>query len=149
MSHPSILHIPSLPQQPRELNPQPNPQTGLLTLAGYGSLLTNPSQIRGNYTPKHQANFTNLAARSLGAWFLLSSLVRIGAWWTWGDLAAGFRGWYDGALLTLIVPLWHYGLERNVWGTVGNTQMVVSFGIDGLGAIYMLWVRGAVLAGAR
>ena len=75
--------------------------------------------------------------------------MRVGAWWTWGDAAAGFRGWYDAALLSLVVPLWHYGLERNVWGTVGNRQMALAFGIDGLGALYMLWVRGEVLAGAR
>lgn len=85
----------------------------------------------------------------MGAWFLLSSLVRVGAWWTWGDLSAGFKGWYDATLLSLVVPLWHYGLERNIWGTVGNRQMVLAFGIDGLGAVWMVWVRGAVMAGAR
>jgi hypothetical protein len=110
-------------------------------IGGYTSLIFNPSQIRENYTQRAHAQFTDLAARNLGAWFLLSGLIRMGAWWTWQDFDAGFRGWYDACAVTLLVPLWHYALERNVWSTVANKQMWLAFPIDGLGLLWMLWVR--------
>jgi hypothetical protein len=121
-------------------------QTGLFIIAGYTSLIFNPSQIRANYTPQAHPQFTDLAARNLGAWFLLSGLIRLGAWWTWQDFDAGFRGWFDASAVTLLVPLWHYALERNVWDTVANKQMLLAYPIDGLGLLWMLWARKDVLS---
>jgi hypothetical protein len=98
-----------------------------------------------NYLPAHQSSLSPLLARSTGVWFLLSGLIRLGAFLTWGKVESGFRGWYDAALLSLVVPLWHYGIERVVWGTVSNRQLMLAYGIDGVGSLWMWWVRGEVM----
>lgn len=120
-------------------------QTALLTFLGYLSLNLSPSTIRANYTPRYHTQFSDLAARSVGAWFLISTLIRFGCWWTWGDLEAGFRGWYDAMLLTLVVPVWHYSVEKVVWGTPTGRSMVVPYLVDGVGGVWLWWVRGEVL----
>lgn len=122
----------------------------------YISLLFPPSSsptaphplLLPSYNPPFHAQLTPLTARSISAWFLLSGLIRLGAFVTWGDLTSGFQGWYDAALLSLVVPLWHYGVvEGGVvgFGSVSGRQLAVAFGIDGLGSLWMWWVRGDVL----
>ncbi|KPI40155.1 uncharacterized protein AB675_11583 [Cyphellophora attinorum] len=91
--------------------------TSILVLGGYLSLLFSPANIRKNYTPgRFQKEFSDLAARSVGAWFLTCSLVRMGCFLNWGNFEGGFVGWYDANLVTLAVPVWHYTLEKLVWG---------------------------------
>lgn len=122
--------------------------TAILMFLAYYSLLTDPATIRSNYATSFQKDFTPLTARSLGAWFLLSGLVRLGAWLTWDNPAAGFQGWYDACLVSLVVPLWHYTLEAVVRGTVPvvGTQMVSVYVIDGVGAAWMWTTRKTALA---
>lgn len=90
--------------------------------------------------PSHRTQFSPLAARSLGAWFFLCTLLRFGAWYFWGE-----KGWYDTGMLSLAVPLLHYTVEKLVWGSVTWGQVGAAFGIDGLGLVWMLVKRGEVL----
>jgi len=100
----------------------------------------NPGEIRKNYMPAYQAQFTPLAARSLGAWFLLSAVVRYGAWHYWGE-----RGWYDAGMASLAVPLWHYAVEAVGWGSITWKQILLAYGIDGFGLVWMFFARKSVL----
>lgn len=115
---------------------------------GYFALQTDPSNIRSNYKPPFQKEFTPLAARNLSAWFLLSGLLRLGAWWTWGNDAAGFRGWYDACLVSLAVPVFHYSLELIIRGSIPvvGPQTVGTTIFDVIGSIWMWKVRDSILA---
>ncbi|OAK98893.1 hypothetical protein IQ06DRAFT_349535 [Phaeosphaeriaceae sp. SRC1lsM3a] len=82
--------------------------TALIGVFGYASLslFSSTTSIRANYMPSHRTQFSPLAARSLGAWFFLCTLLRFGAWYFWGE-----KGWYDTAVLALaflVVTLRHY-----------------------------------------
>ncbi|KAK7186896.1 hypothetical protein DPSP01_007084 [Paraphaeosphaeria sporulosa] len=108
--------------------------TAFIGVAGYISLVFSPSAIRANYTPTHRPHFTALAARSLGAWFFLCGILRFGAWYYWGE-----KGWYDACMVSLAVPLWHYGVERVVFGSVELSQVSVAYAIDG-GVLAAMWM---------
>lgn len=121
--------------------------TAVLMALGYHSLQTDPSNIRFNYEPSYQKEFTPLAARNLSAWFLLSGLLRLAACWTWGDNAAGFRGWYDACLMSLVVPIFHYSLEVFIRGSIPvmGRQTVGTALFDIVGSVWMWTVRDSVL----
>ncbi|KAL5113331.1 ergosterol biosynthesis protein [Pleosporales sp. CAS-2024a] len=114
--------------------------TAILGFVGHTSTLVSPSTFGSNFTPKHRPSFTPLAARSLGAWFLTCSILRFGAWFYWGE-----KGWYDVGMLSLVLPIWHYSLEKAVWGSVKWKQLGLAWGLDGLGLIWMLKSRADVL----
>ena len=116
------------------------PQTALIGLFGYFSLNLSPATIRTNYTPTHRPQFTSLAARSLGAWFFLCAILRLGAWHFWGE-----KGWYDAGMVSLGVPLFHYTVEKLVFRSVEWKQIFMAFAIDGVGLGWMWVVRGEVL----
>lgn len=90
--------------------------------------------------PAYQKQFTPLAARSLGAWFLLCAVARYGAWHNWGE-----RGWYDACMVSLALPLWHYGVETVGWGSVTWSQIFMAYAIDGSGFVWMWMARKSVL----
>jgi hypothetical protein len=116
---------------------------------GYINLLRGPAFTQPNYhsSPTVQSQISPLAARALASWFLLSGILRLGAWWSWGQAERGFRGWYDAALVSIALPLWHYGLEVFVFGTVPlwGRQVAISGTVDGLGALWMVVARRAVV----
>ncbi|KAF2259891.1 hypothetical protein CC78DRAFT_536733 [Lojkania enalia] len=114
--------------------------TAVIAFYAYFTLLLYPPFIRKNYTSSYQPQFSNLAARSLGAWFLLSAVTRAGAWYFWAE-----RGWYDACMVSLAVPLWHYGIEHLVFGSVTWGQILMAYGIDGGGLVWMMAVRKGVL----
>ena len=143
---PSALDFPTTSfESPKPVTDSNVPQTAVLMFGAYISLVFQPAMSRDSYRPTSQPQFTDLAARTLGAWFMVCGLVRFATWWNWGDMDAGFRGWYDATMLTLASPLWHYGGEYWLFGTLARRHMIISYSIDGLGLVYMLWVRSDVL----
>ena len=117
-------------------------QTAVIVTFGWLSLNFNPAEIRKNYMPAYQTEFSPLAARSVGAWFLLSAIVRYGAWRHWGE-----KGWYDAGMASLALPLWHYSVEAVWWGSVTWKQIFLAYSIDGIGLVWMYAARGSVLRG--
>jgi len=70
----------------------------------------------------------------------LSAIIRYAAWQNWGE-----KGWYDACMVTLALPLWHYGVEKAVFGSPTWAQMAMAYTIDGGGFVWMWLVRNDVL----
>lgn len=115
-------------------------KTAIVGLFGYVTLNFAPANIRANYKSSHHPQFTPLAARSLGAWFFLCMILRYGAWRFWGE-----KGWYDACMVSLAVPLWHYTVEKAIFGSVEWKQICMAYVIDGTGLVYMLVKREHIL----
>jgi len=48
-------------------------------------------------------------------------------------------------MVTLALPLWHYGVEKAVFGSPTWAQMAMAYTIDGGGFVWMWLVRNDVL----
>jgi hypothetical protein len=48
-------------------------------------------------------------------------------------------------MLSLALPIWHYSLEKAVWGTVSGRQVLLAWVLDGVGLVWMLRSRSEVL----